>query len=674
MKNNLADPIHPKYRADIDGLRAIAVLSVVGFHAFPARLVGGFIGVDIFFVISGFLISTIIFSNLERGYFNFIDFYSRRIKRIFPSLLVVLLSCLLFGWFVLLADEYQQLGKHTAAGAGFISNLVFWNESGYFDSDSDTKPLLHLWSLGIEEQFYLIWPLVLFICWKARQRLLLVTIVLLLVSFGLSIQYIHTDAVAAFYAPQARFWELLSGSILAWWVLHTNQQAQHLSPASKNLLSMAGISLIIAGLTLTTKNVAFPGWWALLPVAGAVMVISAGTGAGKAAGAGAGTQAWLNRKVLSHPVLVWFGLISFPLYLWHWPILSFIHILENDSPGRVMRLLAVMASVFLAWLTYQLVEKPLRFGKRSSTIVSVLAILMAAVGAIGYYIYQYNGLQFRPVVLQNFDARQIVKFESNPAEPCEATESFPAVRPFCTSYPAAQSRRKIVLWGDSSIVAWSPVFKDIAAREHDSLITLSHLSCPPIVDARKTHFEFEGSRQYCADGTLQRQVIEYIQAIKPDLIVVIASWNSYSSYSNREFIKGNVEGAANAATTKQMISVKLPETLDLLSKISKTIVFKNWPILPANPGNRIVSFLPNDKNEIHLDHNEFIRDSKEVNNIFKMIGNNQILIFDPAEKICTSGVCTSTFRSIKMYADRYHITPQGAMMFKPDLASLISSF
>jgi peptidoglycan/LPS O-acetylase OafA/YrhL len=142
---------HPEYRADIDGLRAIAVLSVVGFHAFPTWVKGGFIGVDIFFVISGFLISTIIFENLERNSFSFFEFYSRRVKRIFPALLLTLIACFAFGWFVLLADEYKQLGKHIAAGAGFISNFVFWNESGYFDNAAETKPLLHLWTLAIEE-------------------------------------------------------------------------------------------------------------------------------------------------------------------------------------------------------------------------------------------------------------------------------------------------------------------------------------------------------------------------------------------------------------------------------------------------------------------------------------------------------------------------------------------
>ncbi len=151
--------IHPKYRPDIDGLRAIAILSVVGFHAFPEWVKGGFVGVDIFFVISGFLISSIIFGNLEKNTFNYYDFYARRIRRIFPALILVLVASYAAGWYLLLPDEFKQLGKHIAAGAGFVSNLVLWNEAGYFDKASYTKPLLHLWSLGIEEQFYIFWPL-----------------------------------------------------------------------------------------------------------------------------------------------------------------------------------------------------------------------------------------------------------------------------------------------------------------------------------------------------------------------------------------------------------------------------------------------------------------------------------------------------------------------------------
>lgn len=168
---------HPNYRPDIDGLRAIAVLAVVAFHAFPSWVRGGFIGVDVFFVVSGYLISTIIFENLDRGTFCFSEFYARRIKRIFPALILVLISCFAFGWFFLLSDELNQLGKHVAAGAGFVSNLVLWNESGYFDNSAETKPLLHLWSLGIEEQFYIVWPLLLWFAWKCKFNLLTITIV-----------------------------------------------------------------------------------------------------------------------------------------------------------------------------------------------------------------------------------------------------------------------------------------------------------------------------------------------------------------------------------------------------------------------------------------------------------------------------------------------------------------
>lgn len=213
--------IHPKYRPDIDGLRAVAVLSVVGFHAFPLFVKGGFIGVDIFFVISGYLISIIIVGSLERNSFSFIEFYSRRIKRIFPALLLVLIACFAFGWDALLADEYKQLGKHIAGGAGFISNFLFWGDSGYFDNAAETKPLLHLWSLGIEEQFYIIWPLLLWLAWKKRFNLLTITIAVVVISFALNIGEVKgDDAVAAFYSPQTRFWELLVGSVLAYMTMH----------------------------------------------------------------------------------------------------------------------------------------------------------------------------------------------------------------------------------------------------------------------------------------------------------------------------------------------------------------------------------------------------------------------------------------------------------------------
>ncbi|MEI7824499.1 MAG: acyltransferase [Chlorobiaceae bacterium] len=211
---------HPNYRPDIDGLRAVAVLAVVGFHAFPSWLMGGFVGVDVFFVISGYLISTIIFNNLDKGTFSFSEFYARRIMRIFPALILVLFACLAFGWFALLSDEFNQLGKHIAAGTGFVSNLVLWRESGYFDNSSGTKPLLHLWSLGIEEQFYIVWPLVLWFAWKRKFNLLTITVLVTIFSFLLNIKGIKQDAVATFYSPQTRFWELLCGSLLAWFTIY----------------------------------------------------------------------------------------------------------------------------------------------------------------------------------------------------------------------------------------------------------------------------------------------------------------------------------------------------------------------------------------------------------------------------------------------------------------------
>lgn len=370
-----------KYRADIDGLRAIAVLAVVIYHVSPKWLRSGFIGVDVFFVISGFLISTILFKATENQSFTFSDFYIRRVKRIFPALIVVLISCFVFGWFSLLANEYKQFGKHLS-GAGIISNFFQWQEEGYFDNAAETKPLLHLWSLGIEEQFYIVWPLIIWSAWKSKFNILWAMVIFGVLSFLLNIWRVESDPLGTFYLPHTRAWELLSGSILAWFTLYKPREKGSLH---QNISSTLGLVLIAIGMSKIGKSAHFPGFWALLPIGGSVLIIYAGPGA------------WINRKILSHRLLVWFGLISYPLYLWHWPLLSFARILESDTPSIETRMLCVVVSVFLAWLTYKFIERPIRFWSRPQAVTPWLLSLMGLVMIAGLITYYSEGLKGRPM-------------------------------------------------------------------------------------------------------------------------------------------------------------------------------------------------------------------------------------------------------------------------------------
>jgi peptidoglycan/LPS O-acetylase OafA/YrhL len=392
-----------QYRPDIDGLRAFAVLSVVLFHAFPEFITGGFIGVDVFFVISGFLISTIIFEKLEQGSFSFIDFYARRVRRIFPALILVLVTSFILGWCILFVGEFKQLGKHIAGGAGFVANLILWSESGYFDNLADTKPLLHLWSLGIEEQFYIVWPPILWAAWRFRASCLPITLVIGLASFAFNLYGIAIDPVATFYSPLTRFWELLIGSLLAYvTVFHARYPKLAInSIAQANTLSLLGCALFVAGLLLINKDSGFPGAWALLPTLGAALMIQAGS------------TAWFNKAVLGNSVLVWFGLISYPLYLWHWPLLSFARILSSSVPELEIRIGVIALSILLSWLTYRFIEKPIRFGsgvsffgkwfvsKKAISISLIIGLFL--IGLAGYLVNYKNGSHSRLVNKINID-------------------------------------------------------------------------------------------------------------------------------------------------------------------------------------------------------------------------------------------------------------------------------
>mgnify|MGYP006365982509 FL=1 len=335
--------------------------------------------------------------------FSFFDFYSRRVRRIFPSLIFCLLTFLVLGWFVLLPDEYSLFGKHTLGASAYVSNLLLWSEAGdYFQTASQTKPLLHLWSLGIEEQFYLIWPLVLFIAYKLNFNIFTLALVGALTSFGFELHSVHDNPTAAFYSPFLRFWELMAGSLLAWLKLYkgemfkglANKAGPYLSAVllrnsekadgvrlCGNILSVIGLALILTAVfALDSKD--FPGYKALLPVMGAVLMIAAGK------------DAFLNRYLLSNRVMVWFGLISYPLYIWHWPFLSFAWIVGGEPQLRV-RIGCVVLAVVMSAVTYYFIEPRLRWGRYGGYKAAGLLSVMVIIGVTGYSIERHDGYTAR---------------------------------------------------------------------------------------------------------------------------------------------------------------------------------------------------------------------------------------------------------------------------------------
>lgn len=498
-------PNEKSYRPDIDGLRALAVLAVVAFHAFPNVVKGGFVGVDIFFVISGFLITGILQKDLQaenmgsKVYFwaYISGFYQRRVARIFPALLVVLAASFALGWLLLQPAEFKTLGKHMLAGAGFASNLVYWQEAGYFDTAAETKTLLHLWSLAVEEQFYLMWPLLLWVAWKFRFKPIWVIAVLLIASFAWNVLQVHHHPVATFYSPFTRFWELLAGALLAVWT--ANASATTPSKSIQNLKSIAGLLLIAVAIYLLTKDKRFPGWWAVLPVVGSYLIISAGS------------QAWVNRVLLSNRGMVSIGLISYPLYLWHWPLLAMLRSVSLEAPNVIVLWAAIAASFVLAYLTYWFIEKPLRFGAwwkaKARLKMAALLIAMLAAGVAGYAVYATNGVSSRfPPQLRSLLDYEYDYGESNGQCMVGIGGNQSQLAPYCyTKNPVF--KKSVALWGDSYTWHLAAALNQRGKLDNISFNLIASAGCTPILNA---------DAEYCQKGntfvleTLQKQPFETI--------------------------------------------------------------------------------------------------------------------------------------------------------------------
>jgi peptidoglycan/LPS O-acetylase OafA/YrhL len=503
------------YRPDIDGLRALAVLSVVAFHASPRELRGGFTGVDVFFVISGFLITGIILEDLRRGRFSFRRFYARRFRRIFPALIVVLAACLVYGAFALAPDEFRELGKQAAAGAGFCSNILQWMQAGYFDQRATLKPLLHLWSLGVEEQFYIAWPVLLVLAYRRPRILPAICGLLLVASFALNLIETHTHPSAAFYLPLPRFWELLVGAVLVYRQHRIRAAGTASAPDRRaDWLAILGLAAIGAGFFFINSERSFPGTWVLLPVLGTALSLSA-------------PGAWVNRRILAARPLVFIGLISYPLYLWHWVALTFLRIANYGvEPALGWRAAAVAVSALLAWLTYRWVEMPIRFSGRRDSLPRALIGTMTVCGLAGLLVYFTQGFAFRyplevrPLASFRYDHERDFYEQSYRGSECllSAQESFADLSNVCVD--ATGPKQLVALWGDSHAASLYPGLREAQRLGDFRIAQFTSSACPPILGLANSR------RSKCA--AFNDAVLARLRTLDPDVVILEAHWALYS--------------------------------------------------------------------------------------------------------------------------------------------------
>src|SRR6202048_955471 len=488
-----------RYRPDIDGLRAIAVMLVVNFHAFPGAMPGGFIGVDIFFVISGFLITGIIVHELDQQRFSLLAFYNRRIRRIFPALIVVLGATLVLGWLWMLPAAYAQLSADVVASAAFSANFALLWQSGYFDVESAKKPLLHLWSLGIEEQFYLFWPLVLLLAARLRLSILAAAAVIGVASFVLNVAMIGSIRVATFYLPFPRAWELLVGAVLVSGWSQINQTG-----AASNWRAAVGLALIAVAASVLDTTRAFPGGWAVLPVGGAALLLSA-------------PGAWICRTVLASRPLVWIGLISYPLYLWHWPLLVFFGIIKFGPLTLLERGLIVGLSFVLAWLTYRFVEKPFRFGRPGPLRIAGLCAGMVSVAVAGVAVVQGRGFDFRlPPQIREMAS---VPMQASQWRIHECLLDLTREMSFADSCVDRDRRPLILVWGDSTAGALPPGVRNAQETRAFGIAQFTASSCIPALDT-----DVAGVPNCRA---INDKVLAIARAIRPDIVLLHSTWDRY---------------------------------------------------------------------------------------------------------------------------------------------------
>lgn len=559
------------HRLEIDGLRAFAVLAVVLYHFSVPGFGGGFVGVDVFFVISGFLIGDILWRELTlSGGLSLMNFYARRIRRLAPAFCVMAIVTLLVAYVVLLPFEFREFGKALIASSVYLSNVYFYRQAGYFDGAAEDKILLHTWSLSVEEQFYIFLPLLMLLFSRNRTALLIVLVAIFVASLALCIAVTRTSHTAAFFLFPFRAWELLAGVLLA---VHGQQHAENWRHVPA--ISWIGLAMLVGAVVLIEPGTQFPGVQAVLPVFGAVLILLNGR------------QDNLVNRAFSSPGVVFIGLISYSLYLWHWPVLTLSRY-YRDGPGGATETLAWLALCLgLAWASWRFVEQPFRHAKlRLPTLYLGAAAASAVLVMAGGVLYLRDGMpdRFSPAVRAHIEASADFLQDwsrcklagSGPLEGIEVCRIGPEGPP------------SFLVWGDSHVRAFKEGLALLAQERGRPGMLIWRAGCAPLFDVQKQ--ESAATRQQDEDCTrANARIRQALPQLGIDRLLLIARWSYYSEGRGtgndiaNTIVLSPAPGVEGFAGDQRALFDKavLATMAELAKSIGRVIVMRQVPEIPA---------------------------------------------------------------------------------------------
>lgn len=634
---------HTNYRPDIDGLRAVAVLAVVLHHLSAPLMPGGYVGVDVFFVISGYLITRIISREMEEGTFTFGRFYERRARRIFPALFAVLAVTLVAGYFLLLPSDYTGTLRGALGTLFFASNIVFWRDmaAGYFAAtEGGLNPLLHTWSLAVEEQFYVFFPVLLLLCYRYfRRHIVLILIGCAMVSLAGAALLVQSKSVAVFFLSPFRAWELLVGSLLAF-----NAVPAIRSRALREAVGGAGLLAILIACFVYDAKTTFPGFAALAPVLGAAAIMHAG----------ASGPSLVGRLLQWRPV-VYIGLISYSLYLWHWPLILLTRYTMGMGPITPYISVLLASSLALGSLSYHFIEQPFRRGvhvtrKLVFSSSAVFASVLAIASAIGLMRGGFEA-RFNPTVVKLDRMR-------SPQIPFVNCDEKP-VGAGCT-LGRSDGKATMLLWGDSHMLAWGPAFDKILTNQGERAVFASSYSCPPMLGVDNA------VKATCPAQNLS--VKNYLLA-NPEIrtVVMSAYWSAYFQ------VGGPLKAQAGNSHTKEVDVAKnsLASTIQWLRDDGRQVVLigpvpvyeKNVPLALALEKASRRQLLHSSAEEQRRKHASFF----EVVNAAQRTSSGFFQFLDPIQWLCAED-CLVIKDGILLYRDSHHLSAAGAMALEAPLS------